>query len=107
MPKGPKGEHRPADTTRAARVLSVFRCVPIPARLCSKRVFLRGKTPNMATQTHARNRTKLRLRKIVGTNIESLARISADCFCASGAYEGRDYFKPFFDPAIFEFPAVT
>jgi len=71
------------------------------------RAFLRGKTPNMATQTHARNRTNVRFEKIVGTKLESLARISAECFCASGAYEGRDFFKPFFDPAIVEFPAVT
>jgi len=80
---------------RAARAPSVFRCVPMPARLCSKRAFLRGKTLNMATQIAARNRTNVRFEKIVGTKLESLARISAECFCASGAYEGRDFFKPF------------
>jgi hypothetical protein len=99
-----RGKHANS-ADRAARLLSVIPCVPMPAS--SKRAFLRGKTPNMATQTHARNRTNVRFEKIVGTKLESLARISAECFCASGAYEGRDFFKPFFDPAIVEFPAVT
>jgi hypothetical protein len=41
-------------------------------------------TPNMATRFSARNATKLQLRKIVGTKIESLARIFGECFCGSG-----------------------
>ena len=99
-----RGKHANS-ADRAARLLSVIPCVPMPAS--SKRAFLRGKTPNMATQTHTRNRTKARLRKIVGTNIESLPRIFAECFCASGGYEGRDFFQTFFDLASIEIPAQT
>jgi hypothetical protein len=42
----------------------------------------------------------------VGTNIESLARISGEYFCVSGGYGGGDFFELFFDPACIEFPAL-
>jgi hypothetical protein len=57
----------------------------------------------MATQICTRNATKLQLRKIVGTKLESLPRNSGECFCASDGYEGGDFFELFFDPVRAEF----
>jgi hypothetical protein len=49
----------------------------------------------MATQIASRNRTNVRFQKRVGTKLESLAQISGEYFCASGAYEEGDFSRLF------------
>jgi hypothetical protein len=50
--------------------------------------FTRGRRPNMATQTAARNRTFVRSEKIVGTKIESLTDFSREFSGGSEGYGG-------------------
>ena len=92
---GARPANRAYAVDRTVRTLSVLRCIPMPSRLTSRRVFLRGKTLNIGLHIRARKRTKLRLRKIVGMKRESLARIFAEFICASDGYERFDFFLHF------------
>jgi hypothetical protein len=71
---------RAKPTAHAVRSPSAFRRLSV----CSICDLLRKETHKMAMDFVTRNRTNVRFENKVGTNIESLARIFGECFCASG-----------------------
>jgi hypothetical protein len=65
----------------------------MPMRLTSKRACPSRENIQHGDANARAQSTKNRVCKIVGKKRESLPRIIAECFCAAGAYEARDFLE--------------
>src|ERR1700722_1626418 len=82
-------------TRAAAEDRRVFHPVSVPTRLSSKRALLRGKTPNMATQTPARNCGKRRFEKVFEQISNLCRKFPANIFARQMVRMGAIFFEQF------------
>ena len=91
---------RRARANHATGSPSVFRRVPMPARLTSMRKLHRGKSPNMETKYSARNCRKCRFEKIFEQTSNLCREFPANILARQAVGKRRDFSELFLDPEI-------